>query len=118
MRCRLDHILEEYLDAYIQAAGIADDAKGPIFRTAPRIGAELTQNPMHTAEVWRMIRRRITPAEIRTKAGCHSFRATGITCYLENNGCIQGQEMASHSSPRITKLYDRTKAPRNQINPR
>ena len=29
------HTLEGYLDAYIQAAGIADDAKGPLFRTAP-----------------------------------------------------------------------------------
>ena len=40
------HTLEEYLDAYIQAAGIADDRKGPLFRTAPRTSAELTRNPM------------------------------------------------------------------------
>ena len=32
------HTLEEYLDAYIQAAGIADDHKGPLFRTAPGTG--------------------------------------------------------------------------------
>ena len=29
------HTLEEYMDAYIKAAGIADDSKGPLFRTAP-----------------------------------------------------------------------------------
>ena len=102
------HTLEEYLDAYIQAAGIAEDSNGPLFRTAPRTGTELTQNPMSTADVWRMIRRRIKP-DIRTKAGCHSFRATGITCYLENKGTLEkAQQMASHSSPRTTKLYDRT----------
>jgi site-specific recombinase XerD len=28
------HKLEEYLDAYIKAAGIADDRKGPLFRAA------------------------------------------------------------------------------------
>ena len=28
------HKLEEYLDAYIEAAGIADDRKGPLFRAA------------------------------------------------------------------------------------
>jgi integrase len=41
---------------------------------------------------------------------CHSFRATGITAYL-NNGCTleNAQTMAAHKSPRTTKLYDRTK---------
>jgi hypothetical protein len=28
------HKLEEYLDAYMKAAGIADDRKGPLFRAA------------------------------------------------------------------------------------
>jgi site-specific recombinase XerD len=103
------HILEEYIDAYIQAAGIADDGKGPLFRTAPGSATKLTRNHMHPADVWRMIRRRIKPTPIRTKAGCHSFRATGITCYLEGKGTLEkAQQMASHASPRTTKLYDRT----------
>ena len=64
---------------------------------------------MRTADVWRMIRRRIKLTDIRTKAGCHSFRATGITCYLEGKGTLEkAQQMASHASPRTTKLYDRT----------
>ena len=29
------HTLEAYLDAYLKAAGIAADRKGPLFRTAP-----------------------------------------------------------------------------------
>jgi integrase/recombinase XerD len=45
------HTLEEYLDAYIDAAGIAGDREGPLFRTAPRTSAELTQNHMRTADV-------------------------------------------------------------------
>jgi integrase len=103
------HTLEEYLDAYIDAAGIAGDRKGPLFRTAPRTSAALTRNPMRTADVWRMILRRLKQTGIKTLAGCHSFRATGITCYLENKGTLEkAQQMASHSSPRTTKLYDRT----------
>ncbi len=40
---------------------------------------------------------------------CHSFLATGITVYLENNGTLEtAQKMAAHESPRTTKLYDRT----------
>jgi integrase len=103
------HTLEEYIDAYIQAAGIRDESKGPLFRTAPGTGTKLTLNHMRTADVWRMIRRRIKHTDIRTKAGCHSFRATGITCYLEGKGTLEkAQQMASHASPRTTKLYDRT----------
>lgn len=103
------HTLEEYLDAYLQAAGIADDRHSPLFRTAPRTGDALTGNPMRPADVWRMIRRRAKQAGIETRIGCHSFRATGITNYLEHKGTLEkAQQMASHSSPRTTKLYDRT----------
>jgi integrase len=41
---------------------------------------------------------------------CHTFRATGITAYLANDGTLEhAQEMATHESPRTTKLYGRTK---------
>jgi hypothetical protein len=41
--------------------------------------------------------------------GCHVFRATGITAYLEAGGTLENaQAMAAHESPRTTKLYDRT----------
>jgi integrase/recombinase XerD len=39
----------------------------------------------------------------------HTFRATGITAYLENGGTIEhAQQIANHESPKTTKLYDRT----------
>ncbi|MEQ8204074.1 MAG: tyrosine-type recombinase/integrase [Smithellaceae bacterium] len=44
----------------------------------------------------------------RTKIGCHSFRATGITEYLRNGGKLEvAQQMANHESARTTGLYDR-----------
>jgi hypothetical protein len=45
-----------------------------------------------------------------TPVGCHTWCATGITIYLENDGRLEhAQQMAGHESPRTTKLYDRTK---------
>jgi hypothetical protein len=45
-----------------------------------------------------------------TPGGCHTWRATGVTVYLENGGRLEhAQQMAEHESPRTTKLYDRTK---------
>ena len=103
------HTLEAYLDAYIEAAGIASESKTPLFRSAPRATRLLTNNSLASTDVWRMIRRRAKQAGIETKIGCHSFRATGITNYLEHNGTLEkAQKMASHASPRTTKLYDRT----------
>jgi integrase len=50
------------------------------------------------------------PSTQRTPGyGCHTFRATGITAYLEAGGTLENaQLMAAHESPRTTKLYDRT----------
>jgi integrase len=60
-------------------------------------------------EAYRMIRRRALAAGISAPVCCHSFRATGITVYLENNGTLEtAQKIAAHESPRTTKLYDRT----------
>jgi site-specific recombinase XerD len=105
------HALAEELRAYIDAAGIAEDCKGYLFRTAPGHNATvLLEKPMAQADAWRMIRRRAVAAGIHTPIGNHSFRATGITAYLANDGTLEyAQEMAAHESPRTTKLYDRTK---------
>jgi integrase/recombinase XerD len=67
------HCLEEYLDAYIGAAGIADEKKGPLFRTANRRMKTLTANPMSASDAWAMVRRRARDAEIETAIGCHTL---------------------------------------------
>ena len=54
-----------------------------------------------------MIARSALAAKVRTKIGCHSFRATG-TEYLRNGGMLEiAQQMANHESSRTTGLYDR-----------
>jgi site-specific recombinase XerD len=103
------HKLEIYLDEYIAAAGITDDEKGPLFRTAVGKTGTLTDNAMHRVDAYRMIRRRTAEAGFKVKLGCHTFRATGLTAYLEAGGTLENaQTMAAHESPRTTKLYDRT----------
>jgi site-specific recombinase XerD len=102
------HELEEWLDLYLDVAGIREDKKGPLFRTARGRTGELTEERMTRHDVRRMIRRRARDAGILTPIGCHTWRATGITAYLTNGGELEkAQRMAAHSSPRTTKLYDR-----------
>ena len=103
------HCLEEYLDAYIEAAGIADEKKAPLFRSANRRTGQLTTNSLSSSDAWAMVRRRAKAAGIETAIGCHTFRATGITVYLTNGGTLEkAQQMAAHESAKTTKLYDRT----------
>ena len=60
-------------------------------------------------DAWRMVQRRAADLGARVRIGCHTFRATGITAYLEAGGTLENaQAMAAHESPRTTKLYDRT----------
>jgi integrase/recombinase XerD len=102
------HKAEEYVDAYMEATKLWDGKKEPIFRTAlgktRRLGT--TQMTRHAA--LKMIQRRAKKAGIFTAICCHSFRATGITNYLEHGGTLEkAQAMAAHESPKTTKLYDR-----------
>jgi integrase len=100
------HNLEEYLDEYIAAAGIVGDPDGPLFRTTGRKTGE--RQAMWQQDAYRMIQRRARAAGIKTRIGNHTFRATGITAYLKNEGKLEhAQAIANHSSPRTTKLYDR-----------
>src|SRR5271155_4941364 len=103
------HNLEAYLDAYIKAAGIGDQGKSPLFRSAVGRTDTLTDKAMNRVDAWRMVQRRAADLGLRIKVGCHTFRATGITAYLEAGGTLENaQVMAAHESPRTTKLYDRT----------
>ena len=104
------HNLEAYLDAYVEAAGIRDAAKTPLFRSAAGRTGMLTEKPMNCVDAWRMIQRRAADLATAIKMGCHTFRATGITDYLRATGGTleKAQAMAGHESPRTTKLYDRT----------
>jgi site-specific recombinase XerD len=101
-----DHL--EALRAAAEAAGRPPDPKAWLFPTAERASGRLTGRPMGQADVYRMVWRRATAAGIRTKIGCHTFRATGITEYLRNGGTLEAaQQMANHESARSTGRYDR-----------
>jgi integrase len=69
----------------------------------------LTDKAMNRVDAWRMVQRRAAELGMRARIGCHTFRATGITAYLDAGGTLENaQAMAAHESPRTTKLYDRT----------
>lgn len=97
------------MDAYLEAAGIAGEKRAPLFRTTRARTRILSDQTMTRNDALRMVKRRAKAAELSPAVSCHTFRATGITAYLENGGTIENaQAIAAHESPRTTKLYDRT----------
>jgi site-specific recombinase XerD len=99
---------EEYLDTYLASAGIAGAKDTPLFRSIDE-RRRLTGQRLAARDALAMVKRRAGAAGLGDRVCCHSFRATGITLYLQNRGTLEhAQALASHSSPRTTKLYDRT----------
>ena len=80
------HNLQAYFDAYIKAAGFSEDGKSPLFRSAAGRTDMLTDKAMNRVDAWRMVQRRAADLGMRIKVSCHTFRATGITAYLEAGG--------------------------------
>jgi site-specific recombinase XerD len=101
------HNLEQYLDEWLAASGLSTEPTSPLF-PAMKHGKLTDRLPLAHANAHMIIQRRAAGAGIATKISCHSFRATGITTYLQNGGKLEvAQQMAGHESARTTGLYDR-----------
>jgi site-specific recombinase XerD len=100
--------LESYLQDYIECVGLAGQDEQPLFRTAVRRAKVLTRRRMTQSDAWRVVQRCAADVGIPTKVCNHTFRATGITAYLDGGGSLENaQAMAAHESLRTTKLYYR-----------
>jgi site-specific recombinase XerD len=57
----------------------------------------LNGEAVHRIDAYRMIQRRAAELGMKVKIGRHTFRATGITAYLEAGGTLENvQAMAAH----------------------
>jgi site-specific recombinase XerD len=102
------HKAKEYLDAYINEAGIVEDRDAPLFQSLKGRTGKLTGKRLQADNVFQMVKRRADDAEFDpTQVTCHTFRATGITTYLENDGDLEtAQHIAGHASANTTRIYD------------
>jgi len=105
------HDLQLVLRDYMSAAGIDDsDKNAPLFRTAVGKKNQLSTVAMTDNDMQRMFKRRILRAGLPGTLSPHSFRVTTITTLLEQGVSLEDvQNLANHSDPRTTRLYDRRK---------
>ena len=92
------------VDAYIAAAGITS---GPLFRTLAE-RKSMSDVTLSRFAAWEMVKRRARVCGLPKGTTNHTFRATGITVYLENGGSIENaRNIAAHASIKTTQTYDR-----------
>ena len=103
------HTAQAYVDAYLEAAGIGEDRRGPLFRSCePGRRDALQDGAMSRLSALKMIKRRARQAGLPAEICAHSFRGTGITEYLRNGGDLEvAARIAGHESTRTTQLYNR-----------
>ena len=65
-----------------------------------KAGTALSGRALNRHNAWAAVRKRARNAGFLTPVGCHTWRATGVTVYLENGGRLEhAQQMAAHESP-------------------
>jgi len=102
------HKLEELLDEYLKVTGLGAEPGSPLFPASIGKTGKLSRRPLVRTDAADMLKRRLKQAGLPAHYSPHSFRATGITNFLENDGTLEAaQRIAGHADSRTTKLYDR-----------
>jgi integrase/recombinase XerD len=104
----LHHEAEQFLDAWLAEAHL-EDGEQSLFQTLDKMH-RLTGEGMSRRDYLRLVKTRAQAAGLPESICNHTFRGTGITVFLQNGGALEAaQDMANHTDPRTTKLYDRRK---------
>lgn len=107
-RVPVHHQLVEYLETWLDAAGIREERHAPLFRSARGKTGELTKRALDPTNAWAMVKRRARQTGVSPALCNHSFRAMGLTAYMANGGTLEeAQELANHADARTTRLYIR-----------
>ena len=92
------HKLEELLDHYLKASGLEKEPGSPLFPASIGKTAKLSRRPLARTDAADMLKRRLNQAGLPAHYSPHSFRATGITNFLEDDGTLEAaQRIAGHA---------------------
>jgi integrase len=100
----------EAIDLWLEACGLCSNAEAPLFPAFAKDRDRLSSRHLNRRSVLKLVERQADASGLLKKVCCHSFRATGITEYMNRGGTIDvAQRIAGHQSSTTTKIYDRSK---------
>jgi integrase/recombinase XerD len=98
------------IDHWLSASGLDSTPSMPLFPSFTHNRRFILNKHMTRMNVWKLVRTRAKAIGLEKNIGCHSFRSTGLTAYMNAGGDIaMAQRIAGHSQAATTKLYDRSK---------
>jgi integrase len=88
------HKLEELLDQYLKATGLEKEPDSPVFPAAIGKTGKLSRRPLARTDAADMLKRQLKQAGLPAHYLPHSFRATGITNFLGNDGTLEAAQQS------------------------
>lgn len=111
-RVPVHHSAGEAMWFYLEGANLVEaPSTSPLFRAADGKRRALTARALTRQRALEMVKRRARNAGFDpTLVRNHTFRASGITAYMEGGGDLTiAAQIAGHASVRSTQLYDRSR---------
>jgi len=99
----------EAIDRWLAASGLDLQPSAPLFPAFGKDKKTLELRHMDRRSIWRLVQARARSSGLKKPICCHSFRATGITEYMNAGGTLDmAQRIAGHCQLSTTKIYDRS----------
>jgi site-specific recombinase XerD len=99
----------EAIDQWLLASGLGSNPSAPLLPAFGKNKKTPELRHMDRTSVWKVVQARAHASGLKKRVCCHSFRATGITEYMNAGGALDiAQRIAGHSELSTTKIYDRS----------
>src|SRR5271165_6670028 len=99
----------EAIDLWLGASDLSSNPAAPLFPAFGKDRETIELKHLDRRSVLKLVERRASASGIVKRVCCHSFRATGITEYMNSGGTIEiAQQIAGHKSSSTTRIYDRS----------
>ena len=100
---------KEAVDLWLERSHLASNRSAPLFPSFAKNRETLNARRLDRRSVLKLVEKRAKASGTLKRVCCHSFRATGVTEYMNSGGTIElVQRIAGHPSPATTRIYDRS----------
>jgi integrase/recombinase XerD len=100
---------KEAVDLWLERSYLASNPSAPLFPSFGKNRETIELRRLDRRSVLKLVEKRAKTSGILKRVCCHSFRATGVTEYMNSGGTIEiAQRIAGHTSPSTTRIYDRS----------
>jgi integrase/recombinase XerD len=100
---------KEAVDLWLERSYLASKPSAPLFPSFGKNRETVELRRLDRRSVLKLVEKRAKASGILKQVCCHSFRATGVTEYMNSGGTIEiAQRIAGHTSPSTTRIYDRS----------